>query len=128
MTREEQIREAGRECEEVDNDFELLAFQRGAEWADKHPQSPWIPLDGKHKKPPYKRAIAVYYPLDEGTVDLVIRSKKTGTPLENGNYPDKIDEYGLPVIAISSHAALVCDYYSVRATMWMDIPEPTKEE
>ena len=73
----------------------------GDEWADKHPVSPWIPLDGKHKEPPYKRTIAVYYPLGGGRVELVERSEKTGTPSVNGSYQDQIDEYGLPVISTS---------------------------
>ena len=83
---------------------------------------------GKHKEPPYKRTIAVYYPLGGGRVELVERSEKTGTPSVNGSYQDQIDEYGLPVISTSHRAAMICNYYSVRATMYMDIADPTEEE
>lgn len=100
-------------------------LQKGA---DAHPQSPWIPLDGKHKEPPYGRAIVVYYPIDNGVVDLVERSKVTGSPDKYGNYFDwgnrkHNDEYGLPVQAETSRAAMLC-IYRVRATLYMDIPDP----
>lgn len=132
MNREQQIKEQAKTLmrayeSNLVNDTKRQAFIRGAKWADKHPASPWIPLDGKHKEPPYKRAIAVYYPLDCGRVDIVERSKKTGKPLDSGNYPDGLDEYGLPVLPESSRAAMLL-VYTVRATMYMDITDPTKEE
>ena len=134
MNRKEQIRNASKECmvksyaSKFENYIKQSAFISGAKWADKHPVSPWIPLDGKHKEPPYKRTIAVYYPLGGGRVELVERSEKTGTPSVNGSYQDQIDEYGLPVISTSHRAAMICNYYSVRATMYMDIADPTEEE
>lgn len=137
MTRNEQIREAANNLSKNHPGIKAwmdMAFEQGANWADNNPKSPWIPLDGKHKEPPYGRAILVYYPIGNGEVDLVERSKITGSPDKYGNYFDlgnrkHNDEYGLPVQAETSRAAMLCSY-RVRATLYMDIPDPqpTKED
>lgn len=131
MTREEEILKAGkgkgyREIQGV-SECDVFAFLEGAQWADKHPQDPWIDLDGKHKEPPFGRAINIYYPINGGTVDCVIRKDKVGKADSNGNYISGIDEYGLPVMAESSRA-FVLGCYKVKATKWMDIPDPKEPD
>lgn len=130
MTREEQINKAGNTIAgttamEGDTGFDI-GFMLGAQWADENPRvSPWIPLDGKHKEPPYGRAIAVYYPIRGGVVDLVER-KIQGEVTEHGHDRNYIDANGLPMVAEHSRAAyLGC--YTVHATMYMDIPDPITE-
>lgn len=112
MNRKEQIRNASKECmvksyaSKFENYIKQSAFISGAKWADKHPVSPWIPLDGKHKEPPYKRTIAVYYPLGGGRVELVER-KVSGIPygkptnksviLEEYKAPEKPQDFTLHI-------------------------------
>jgi hypothetical protein len=130
MTREEQIKEQAKKQmrlyeSPIINDKRRIGFISGAKWADKHPVSPWVPLDGNHKKPLFGRIILVFYPLGDGVVDLVKRSKiRYGTNV-NGNYPNGIDEYGLPVLSPNPRAKEL-GIYNIRATLYMDIPEPIK--
>lgn len=99
-------------------------FETGAKWADKHPENHWIELDGKHKEPPYGTTILVYYPIGNGTVDLVERSKEIGKPDKFGNYESQRDEFGLPVLPPNQYT---CNgYYNIRATKWFEIPVPKK--
>ena len=126
MTREEKIRKEALNWKLADTEFiAQTAFEAGAKWADKHPVSPWVPLDGNHKEPLFGRIILVFYPLGDGVVDLVKRSKiRYGTNV-NGNYPKGIDEYGLPVLSPNPRAKEL-GIYNIRATLYMDIPEPIK--
>lgn len=126
MTRNEEIRQEALKWKTDDNEFiAQTAFEAGALWADKHPFSPWVPLDGNHKEPSFGRIILVYYPLGDGVVDLVKRSKiRYGTDV-NGNYPNGVDEYGLPVLSPNPRAKEL-GIYNIRATLYMDIPKPIK--
>lgn len=47
MTREEPIIQAATQCanEYAGGSLVLYAFKKGAEWADKHPKSPWISVE-----------------------------------------------------------------------------------
>lgn len=106
MTREEQIKEQAKKQmrlyeSPIINDKRRIGFISGAKWADKHPGSPWVPLDGNHKEPPFGRIILVYYPLGDGVVDLVKRSKIRYGANVNGNYPNGVDEYGQRHVAKS---------------------------
>ena len=130
MTREEQIKEQAKKQmrlyeSPIINDKRRIGFISGAKWADKHPVSPWVPLDGNHKEPLFGRIILVFYPLGDGVVDLVKRSKIRYGANVNGNYPNGIDEYGLPVLSPNPRAKEL-GIYNIRATLYMDIPEPIK--
>lgn len=130
MTREEQIKEQAKKQmrlyeSPIINDKRRIGFISGAKWADKHPGSPWVPLDGNHKEPPFGRIILVYYPLGDGVVDLVKRSKIRYGANVNGNYPNGVDEYGLPVLSPNPRAKEL-GIYNIRATLYMDIPKPIK--
>lgn len=126
MTREEQAKKQMHLYESpIINDKRRIGFISGAKWADKHPVSPWVPLDGNHKEPPFGRLILVYYPLGDGVVDLVKRCKiRYGTNV-NGNYPNGVDEYGLPVLSPNPRAKEL-GIYNIRATLYMDILKPIK--
>lgn len=130
MTREEQIKEQAKKQmrlyeSPITNDKRRIGFISGAKWADKHPVSPWVPLDGNHKEPPFGRIILVYYPLGDGVVDLVKRSKIRYGSNVNGNYSNGVDEYGLPVLS-PNHRAKELGILNIRATLYMDIPKPIK--
>ena len=49
MTREEEIIQAAQ-IEYGGENLVTLAFKKGAEWADQHPQSPWISVEDRLPK------------------------------------------------------------------------------
>ena len=107
MTRKEEIREAsiqwGKDKDRMMLIGATMGFVDGAHWADAHPQSPWIPIDGKHSLPEAGEDVLIYFPDEVGSIYLVKRRSVEEIqghihhPGENddGTY----DKYGFPIKA-----------------------------
>lgn len=125
MTRNEEIRQEALKWKIDDNEFiAQTAFEGGAKWADEHPKSPWIPIDGKHPLPEIGEKVLLYYPVKDGGLYLSERMsvKRANDLVYAGGY----DEYGFPVMTENAMEATL-KLFRVRATYWMPIPEPNEK-
>ena len=129
MTREEQIIDNACMYESVARDEfhgTVEAFKAGARWADDCPQSPWVPIDGKHPLPEIGEKVLLYYPVKDGGVYLSERESVSVKSANDLIYAGGYDEYGLPVMAENLMEATL-KLFRVRATYWMPIPEPSEK-